>query len=398
MRGTALNAQKSCFVGQMRVLLFTALPAGAEADDLIAAVARPTPVSAFDGRIVWSDYDPLSQRYFLTQRVDGVTSRLPLEPRSVPFDVDLGPDADGKAVAAYSRCRRDPPVRDPRLANALAQLPDWSRGRRCDVYMYSFDQAREVRVRFTSTQGASEYLPTVWTDRIAFARVYERRRGLGGRRAYLYVRPNALLAKQGPRGRSQRIPAGWRTRDRFCRPTRPRRCDIRLVEPGPTSLDIATRRIAFGWDSTQHGEPTSAVYLDVLRRGRPTAQRRIDRVASGEIQARELIAPRFDEQVRVNWLASFFGDDTTTHARRWSFMEERTEEVELPPLPTDPVRRPVIAGAVDGSGYIYLASGLVRPDGPCATPASCVADPGCSELQPCELRRAVAPVFRRTGP
>jgi hypothetical protein len=55
----------------------------------------------------------------------------------------------------------------------------------------------------------------------------------------------------------------------------------------------------------------------------------------------------------------------------------------------------VIAGAVDGPDYLYLASGLVESGGnPCNTPASCIAAPGCSELQPCELRRAAAPAFR----
>jgi hypothetical protein len=356
------------------LVLVLGTPATATADELLATVARPTGISALDGRTVWSDYDPASKRYFLTQRLNGVTSRLPVDARSVPFDVDLGPDVDGKPVAAYSRCRREPPPRSP-PRGALAQLPEWRRGRGCDLYLYSFEQAREVLVRFASSHGASEFLPTVWTDRIAFARVFERRKGAAGRRAYLFVRPNTLFTSQGRRGHTRRLPGGART------------------GPGPTALDLATRRLAFGWDSTDP-RPLSSVYLDVMRNTGRTAKRRLDRGHSGELQGRELIAPQFDQQVRVVWLASFQGDKTESRLRRYSFMGETQEEARIPPFHTDPVLRPVIAGAVDGADYLYLASGLVESGGlPCIGPGSCFANPGCSELEPCELRRAVAPTF-----
>ena len=371
------------------IALMGAAPAGADADELIATVARPTPVSSFDGRIVWSEYDAGANRYFLVQREAGVTSRLPVEPRSVPFDVDLGPDVDGKPVAAYSRCRLDPPRRDPPTGNALAQMPEWRRGRGCNLYLYSFETGREVRVRHASTAAASEFLPTVWTDRIAFARVFERRRGIRGRRAYLYERPNSLFASQGRSGHTRRMPAGPRARDLYC--SGPRRCE-RLVEPGPTSLDIATRRLAFGWDSTASG-PTSTVWLDVLRATGRTARTRVDYGGSGEIQARELVGPQFDDQVRVVYLASFYGETRAAYARRWSFAGPTREEARLAPLPGDAIVRTVLAGAPDGGAYVYLASGLVPPGEPCAGPASCTAEPGCSDAQPCLLLRAPAPAF-----
>jgi hypothetical protein len=349
------------------------LPAPAAADDLIATVARPTPVSAIEGRIVWSDYDTVTARYHLTQRLDGVTSRLPVAPRVVPFDVDLGPDVDGKPVAAYSRCRREPPPRSaPR--GLLAQLPQWRLGRGCDLFMYSFERGTEVRVRFAGTRGASEFLPTVWTDRIAFARVYERRKGPASRRAYLYVRPNTLFDSQGRRGHTRRVPAGPRS------------------GPGPTSLDLATRRLAFGWDF-RDPRPASSVFLDVLRSTGRTAQRRLDYGHSGEMQSRQFIGPQFDDQVRVVWLASFSGDRLESLVRRWTFMTETREEARLEPAPPDAVRRPAIAGAVDGSGYLYLASGLTEAGVQCTMPAPRRADPGCSTVQPCLLLRAPAPVF-----
>ena len=125
----------------------------------------------------------------------------------MPFDVDLGPDTEGRTVATYSRCRKEPPRRAPITGNILAiQLYAWSKARGCDIYMFAFETGAEVRVRYASTRGASEFLPTVWTDRIAFARVFERRRGRAGQRAYLYVRPNSLMASNGPRGRSSACP------------------------------------------------------------------------------------------------------------------------------------------------------------------------------------------------
>jgi hypothetical protein len=94
------------------------------------------------------------------------------------------------------------------------------------------------------------------------------------------------------------------------------------------------------------------------------------------------------------WLASFSGDKTEADVRRYSFMGESQEEARLMPFPTDLIWRTVIAGAVDGPGYVYLASGLTPLGEPCATPGSCRADPGCSDAQPCLLLRAPAPAFR----
>ena len=66
------------------------LVAAAAADETIARIARPGPVSTFDGRVLWSEYDPVAKAYFLTQRFGTTTARLPVRPRAVPFDVDVG--------------------------------------------------------------------------------------------------------------------------------------------------------------------------------------------------------------------------------------------------------------------------------------------------------------------
>jgi hypothetical protein len=376
----------------LTALAASIVPAGpARADEKVAALARPTPVSALDGRVVWSEYDVAQSAYYLTQHMNGVTSRLPLRPRAVPFDVDLGPDADGRTVATYSRCRREPPAREARTGNIIAiHLFAWSRARGCDIYMFAFETGAEVRVRYASTRGASEFLPTVWTDRIAFARVFERRRSRAGRRAYLYLRPNSLMARNGPRGRSQRVPAGPRGRGRFCR-GRPRRCQ-RLEEPGPTALDLRTRRLAFGWDSVRF-DPTSAIYIDTLHVGRRTGRRRIELVGSGNVQASELLAPQFDQEGHLVWIASLYGHDTASFVRRYRVPGGDRDQALIPPPPGESLFGSVLAGSIDEAAFLYLGSGL-NPGDPCSPQSPCNANPGCSESEPCQLRRTTELVFR----
>ena len=85
------------------ILAGLASPAAATADETIAQIARPGPVSTFDGRVLWSEYDAAAQAYFLTQRFGTTTARLPVRPRSVPFDVDVGRKLGNDTVAVYSR-------------------------------------------------------------------------------------------------------------------------------------------------------------------------------------------------------------------------------------------------------------------------------------------------------
>jgi hypothetical protein len=363
------------------LLALLACPTAATGDVTLAHLVRPAPVSTFDGRILWSDYEAATGLFHLTQRFDGSTIRLPVAPRSVPFDVDVGRDFGNQTVAAYSRCRREPIARDPRTGNALTQMPQWSSGRECDVYMLNLQTNVEIRVGGASSRSASEFLPAVWRSRIVFARVYERRRGSAGDRAYLYLHS---LTRGGV---SRRLPAGSRARERFCG-GKPRRCRV-LVEPGPTSIDLTGRYFAFGWDSTAESGPTSSVYLDKLR-ARSIARRLIARGASGEIQADELVGPQIDTRGRITWIESLFGDSTRSELHRYTIGNGKLSSALLQPVAGDPFIRPVIASAVDRTSPLYLASGLVPIGEPCTPQTPCLANPGCSGSQPCELRGATA--------
>jgi len=297
--------------------LFAAGPA--LADETVATVALPTPVSAHGGRLAWSSFDPGRRAYVLMTRVGDVTSEVPVRPRSVPFDVDLGPDTNGNTIAAYSRCRREPPRRDPAIGNVFTQLPDWARGRGCDLYEFDFGTGRESRIAGASSRAGSEFLPSVWGRRVAFARVYEHRRGRAGERPYLYLR-----ALAGDR-RSLRVPAGSRSKQRFCSGGRRHRCKL-IVEPGPTGLDLWGRRLALGWDS---GGPTSAVYLETIR-GRDATKKLLSRVSSGEVEGDEIQSPAILSG-QISWVLARFGDTTDNTLVRYRIKTRERSEAKLPP-------------------------------------------------------------------
>jgi hypothetical protein len=358
-----------------------ACPTAAAGDATLARLARPAPVSTYDGRIVFSDYEASTGLFHLTQLFEGRLSRLPVAPRSVPFDVDVGQNFGNQPVAAYSRCRQEPTGRDPRTGNALAQMPQWSSGRGCDVYTLNLQTNVEIRIGGVGSRGGSEFLPAVWRSRIVFARVYEHRRGVAGKRAYLYY--HSLT-----RGRnSRRLPAGSRSRERSCG-GKPRRC-ARLVEPGPTTLDLTGRFLAFGWDSMEDGGPTSSIYLEKLRARGVARRRLVARGASGEIQAHELMGPQLDTRGRITWIESLFGDSTRSTLRRYTIGNGNRSSAPLEPKASEAFVRTIIGSAVDETSPLYLSSGLVPTTAPCTPQAPCLVEPGCSDRQPCELRAAM---------
>ncbi|MEJ7785146.1 MAG: hypothetical protein WKF96_10115 [Solirubrobacteraceae bacterium] len=213
-------------------------------------------VDHFKGVTVWSERVPgpggaEQQRHFLTTSIGGVRVRLPIEPRlGVPFDADLGPDADGNVVAVYSRCRVEPT--DGRVTETVSgrvpasadPTPAYSAGRGCDLFRFDFKSGRETRIAGASTSGASEMLPSIWEGRIAFVRVYERRSGDRGRYPYIYTRSLGG-------GTSVREPGGSR--------------GIYGL-PGPTSLDLYGRKLSFAWNYVT-GDPRdrSATAMTELR-------------------------------------------------------------------------------------------------------------------------------------
>jgi hypothetical protein len=121
---------------------------------LIATVAQPTPLDAYRGRVLWSEPSPTGFR--LVEYRNGTARQLPVEPASVPFEVDLGPDRRGRAVAVYSRCTQAPSYLFP------APLG-------CDLYRYDFKRARETAIRSVNTAEDEGY-PAFWKGKLGFTR------------------------------------------------------------------------------------------------------------------------------------------------------------------------------------------------------------------------------------
>jgi hypothetical protein len=170
-----------------------------------------------------------------------------------------------------------------------------------------------------------------------------------------------------------------------------------VIEPGPTAIDLAQRYVAFAWDFTEFS-PSSAVYFERVR-ARRIIRHRVARGNSGDSGAREYLSAGVDARNRILWILSLHGDLTLAEVGRYTVRTGKRQAARLQPVAGDPVLRTVIAGAVDGSTAFYLGSGLVPlEDLPCTTPFGCLAEPGCSVEQPCELRAAPGLKFKRPKP
>jgi hypothetical protein len=166
----------------------------------------------------------------------GNIAPAPVKPRSVPFDVDLGPSKDDGVVAAYSRCEQEP---DSYGAGGVLLR---TTGRGCDIFRLDVLDGEETKLKGASTDQSSEFLPSIWRDRVAFARVFEQREGRRGDLPYLYVRP-----LDG--GTSERQPGGSRGDDGL---------------PGPTGLDLFGRRMSFSWEWRDGERLRSELRLDTV--------------------------------------------------------------------------------------------------------------------------------------
>lgn len=147
-------------------VLLGLLAPGANAESrLLAAQGAITPVEADAGRVVWSRFDPRSERFRLVEyRAGAVRALRGVRSRSVPFDVDIGTDSRGRSVATFSRCRREAYRDDhPRLFT-----PTWEYGEGCQLRLYDFRWRRERLLPVRGRPHRSRYLPTMWRGRLAF--------------------------------------------------------------------------------------------------------------------------------------------------------------------------------------------------------------------------------------
>jgi hypothetical protein len=123
--------------------------APASADKAIAELGRETPIAAYGGWEAWSAFDEASGTYALTLRDPGGTvKQAPLAPANKPWDVALGPDANGDVVAIYRGCDADG----------------------CDLRRLYVATGRDQALRSVSSPSYDEATPAIWRSTVVFTR------------------------------------------------------------------------------------------------------------------------------------------------------------------------------------------------------------------------------------
>jgi hypothetical protein len=143
--------------------LAVAAPAHA-ADTVIATTAKPTPLAADAGRMLYSAWDGTSYRLTLLQ--GGAITTLPIAGSATPFTADLGLGPDGGEVAVYPRCAHGETG--------------------CDLYLYDLSAGGERKLTAADSPSDDEIAGAVWRGQLVFARTYKSKTGTRG---VLYTRP-----------------------------------------------------------------------------------------------------------------------------------------------------------------------------------------------------------------
>lgn len=298
----------------------------AHADTVLSVEPAAPKLSAHDGTAAWSTYDPSAGGWFLVTRTGGVLERALVAPRSVPFDVDLGTDARGRVVAAYSRCRRDPTGADVA-------------GRGCDLYAYDLYTRRERRLTGPSTAAASEYMPSLADGRVAFGRVD------GGRTA-VYVRPR--------NGAARRVPGGTQNRD---------------DRTGLTGLDLYRDRLALTWRTRGPAGAAlpygaSELRVDDLLRGTQTL---VMRLANSSLSSGDVFTPILAGRW-VRYGFSWVSEGDTVLAT------EQTYDLNQAFRASTPMADRPAGVAWTGAGETYFVT--CEPEGPCSVVTMETPPPG----------------------
>ena len=332
----------------LAALLGAATPAAAQDGEVVAHLDRATPIAAYGDVLAYSVRDPQSGLFRLTIRTGGVVNPAPVAPRALPFDVDLGPTTTGTVAAVYSRCARE--VGPGGASDAL-----YGRGRGCDLYRLDLATGTEQRLEQASSPTASEFWPTTWRDRIAFARTYDTKRSF----PYLYTRP-----VDGP-GRSVRLPGGPRGECGRDRRTSRRFCSTQTLSR-PAALDLYGRRLAFTWKFSGFAEGLDTeIRMDTIGGGHVQVQRQ----DGGGLTSAQLGWPAF-EGGRLFFDQECSGDPSGCNGRaRLSRDRISTGEIDRVPAPAAVLSHDRAGGAsyllVDGQPGSACMGDPEVPGGTC---------------------------------
>jgi hypothetical protein len=152
-------------------------------------------LTAYDGYVVFSQYEPAARDWRLMVWHGGSAEPLAVTPRDMPFDADAGPATNGAPAVVYSRCIQDPPASASELAgNQYVREPDWTRAHGCRIYQLALPNGSPQLLSGIHARGASDSTPAIWRGEVAFARVAA---GAHVAKVYLWQPSDRLLVRLG---------------------------------------------------------------------------------------------------------------------------------------------------------------------------------------------------------
>jgi hypothetical protein len=145
--------------------------AGAEApSQIVVSVSAEVPIAAGGGWLLWSV--PASGGWALRAYHAGQLETLPIRPRPEPFDVSLGTDLHGAAVATFSRCTHTPNMRNAGEEQSVpgGSLLEPRSGSGCRIHVLELASGRERTLPIPHPSDTSDTTPSMWGGSVAFAR------------------------------------------------------------------------------------------------------------------------------------------------------------------------------------------------------------------------------------
>lgn len=157
----------------------TAAPAAVSATALARLPYAAQALAAYDGYVVFSQSDAGGVAWHLMVWHAGAISALPVAPRTVPFDADAGPGANGQPELVFSVCAVEPRMLQGEassgpedMGGVFGTVLDWSTASGCHIDELGLRGGAAARVTQIGAHGASDTTPTIWRGAIAFARLF----------------------------------------------------------------------------------------------------------------------------------------------------------------------------------------------------------------------------------
>ena len=262
-------------------------------------------------------------------------------------------------------------------------MPEWSAARGCNLHQFNFTTGRETRTAGANAPDASRLYDG--GEDVAFARVYERRRGRLGDRAYLHIRgvTGATPSRQVPAATARGCRRAAAGRCAAC--TRSSRAPRRSTWPGGVSRSAGTRRTP-----TARSRPSIST-----RSATCTRRQTLSSLGSGEIQAQELIGSTIDAG-RVTWARVLFGDSAWRTACAATPCSTAPASGPSRPRPGPPRSCSPCSRSRPTAARSYLVRCALGGTGR-TVQSLCLSDPGCTDTAPCELRLDPGVAFTRYG-